>query len=198
MKEPTLFQELSGGLIPTSPLQCKIVPCQFRHIRHIFERYHYKGGNMGGGISICFALMFNENVIGGAVLGKPRHEKKYPNSMEIRRMAIVDESPKNSESYFLGKICWYMKKYSTVDCLLSFADLSVGHTGTIYKAANFEKVAETAPTLHIFWRGKRYHPRSLTINRPYSYKLREAIKTGEAQKEIGKPKTLWMYQLRTH
>ncbi len=46
------------------------------------------------------------------------------------------------------------------------------------------------------WNGKRYHCRSLTIDRPYSYKLREAIKTGEAKILTGEPKLLYKYQIR--
>ena len=32
---------------------------------------------MGGGISKCFAMYINDKLVGGSVLGKPRHEKKY-------------------------------------------------------------------------------------------------------------------------
>jgi hypothetical protein len=192
----SLFQTKEGGAIPTSPLQCKVFKCDFKDIRFIFEKYHYKKGHIGGGISFCLSLVFNEQIVGGAVIGKPRHENKYKNCVEIRRMALIDECPKNSESYFLGKIIWYIKKNKIADKILSYSDMSVGHKGTIYKASNFKEIGETSPTLHIFWNGIRYHPRSLTIERPYSYKLREAVKNGEAKKEIGLPKKIFMYELK--
>jgi hypothetical protein len=151
---------------------------------------------MGGGISFCLALTFNGETVGGAVVGKPRHGSKYKNCMEIRRMALTDECPKNSESYFLGKIIWWIKKNKFCKNILSYADQSVGHIGTIYKASNFKLIGQTSPSLHIFWKGKRYHPRSLTIDRPYSYLLREAVKTGEAKKIIGLPKNIYIYQLK--
>jgi len=175
--------------------------CEFKRIRWIFEKYHYKGGHIGGGISFCFALVDGLNVVGGAVIGKPRHNKKYSEDgkyvvLEIRRMALIGSCPKNSASYFLSKIIWYLRKHTNTNKVLSYADLSVGHTGTIYKAANFELAGFTSPSKHVFWRGVRYHPRSLTIDRPYSYKLREAVKTGEATIEEGKPKAIYIYNIR--
>src|SRR5262249_32705607 len=68
--------------------------------------------------------------------------------------------------------------------------------GTIYKASNFKLKGHTTPTMHVFWNGTRYHPRSLSIDRPYSYKLREAVKTGEATIEKGLPKSCWFYDIK--
>jgi len=155
---------------------------------------------MGGGISWCFKLTFDHRITGGAVLGKPRHDKVYSSngdkSIEIRRMALLDECPRNSESYFLGKIIWWLRRNTDITRVISYADQSVGHAGTIYKAANFQVIGKTAPSCHVFWRGKRYHPRSLTIDRPYSYVMREAVKTGEASIVRGEPKLIYAYCIR--
>jgi hypothetical protein len=155
---------------------------------------------MGGGISFCLALYDNDKIIGGVVVGKPRHEKKYSDKgevVELRRMACLDESPKNTESYFLSKVIWYIKNNTTVKRVISYSDKSVGHKGTIYRAANFTLIGETKESKHVFWNGVRYHPRSLTIDRPYSYKMREAIKTGEAIITTGEPKLIFEYLLKT-
>jgi hypothetical protein len=71
----------------------------------------------------------------------------------------------------------------------------VGHSGTIYRAANYKQVGTTAPTKHVWWNGKRYHPRSLSIDRPYSYALRAAVAAGEATVEMGLPKLVFEYAL---
>jgi len=156
---------------------------------------------MGGGISHCLALMDKERVVGGVVVGKPRHEKVYSNNgavnvVELRRMALLDECPKNTESYFLAKTHWWLKKNTEIEKVISYSDLSVGHVGTIYKAAGYTLTGKTAKSKHVFWKGKRYHPRSLTIDRPYSYKLREAVKTGEATIEIGEPKLVFEIKIQ--
>jgi hypothetical protein len=175
--------------------QCEIRTCKFSDIRHIFEGYHYKKGAMGGGISVCFAMFINENLVGGSVMGKPRHEKKYKNCIDIRRMACLDESPSNSESWFLSQIIKWCASNTDYNYVLSYSDKTVGHTGTIYKAANFQNIGETTPTKYVEWNNKVYHPRSLSIDRPYSHQLRQAVQNGEAIVQVGLPKIIWMYEI---
>lgn len=175
--------------------RCKIMKCDFFMINHIFKEFHYKSDNMGGGISICFAMFIDNKLVGGSVLGKPRHEKKYKKCIDIRRMACIDEAPCNSESYFLGQIIKWITCNTDYENVLSYSDITVGHIGTIYKASNFKKTGETSPTKYVEWKGKTYHPRSLSIDRDYSYKLREAVKTGEAIVKTGLNKIIWMYEI---
>jgi hypothetical protein len=169
--------------------------CRFKDIRHIFEEYHYKKGAMGGGISVCFAMFIDDILVGGSVLGKPRHEKKYKKCIDIRRMACLDESPKNSESWFLSQIIRWCASNTDYNYVLSYSDKTVGHNGTIYKAANFKQIGETTPTKYIEWGDKTYHPRSLSIDRPYSHNLRKAVKQGEAIVKTGLPKIIWIYEI---
>ncbi len=197
MVERQSFLIEDGGSIPTTPHGMRIEVCQFSDVRKVFETFHYKGGHMGGGISWCFRLHKGGITYGGAVVGKPRHGNKYVGSVEIRRMACTEDAPKNSESYFLSKIIWWIRKNTEIKSVLSYADASVGHKGIIYKAANFKRIGETAPTKHVYWNGVRYHPRSLTIERPYSHKLRAAVKSGEALVTIEKPKSVWIYEIKS-
>jgi len=189
-----------SGSIPTTPQQLKIFSCDFKDIRFIFESYHYKAGHMGGGISHNLCLKFNRRIFGGAVIGKMRHDKIYSvngkKAVEIRRLALIPECPLFTASYFLSKIVWWLKNNTDIDMVFSYSDLSLGHKGTIYKAAGFDFIKETTPTIHVYWQGKRYHPRSLTIERPYSYRLREAVKNGEAEIKKEKPKLLFSYVVR--
>ena len=177
-------------------IHASVVPCEYSQIRHVFKKYHYKGSRIGGGITQCFALIYAHKVVGGAVIGPPRHSKKYNNAIDIRRMACLDSSPCNTESYFIGQIIKWIRKNTNAQSVLSYSDLTEGHTGTIYKASNFKCVGETAPTKNVYWRGERYHPRSLSIDRDYSYKLREALASGDAYIETGKPKKIWIYKLK--
>jgi hypothetical protein len=175
---------------------CEIKICKFKDIRHIFKEFHYKKDSMGGGISICFAMFINNELVGGSVLGRPRHDKKYKNCIDIRRMACLDNAPCNSESYFLGQIIKYISSNTDYDFVLSYSDMTVGHIGTIYKASNFELEGLTTPTKYVEWNGRTYHPRSLSIDRDYSYKLREAVKSGEAIIKTGLPKKIWIFKIR--
>lgn len=181
---------------PLDKRQCKIYSCEFSDIIHIFEKYHYKKSHMGGGISTCFAMFIGLDLVGGAVLGLPRHEKKYKNCIDIRRMACLDSSPKNSESWFLGQIIRWVTKKTEFDYVLSYSDQTVGHEGVIYKASNFDLIGETSPSKYVEWNGKTYHPRSITIDRDYSYKMRDAIKNGEAVIKTGLTKKIWLYTIK--
>ena len=176
--------------------RCKILKCTFADITHIFSEFHYKQSAMGGGISVCFAMIMDGNLVGGSVLGKPRHEEKYKNCIDIRRMACLDSSPKNSESYFLGQIIKWISRNTKYENVLSYSDLTVGHEGIIYKASNFKDIGLTAPTKWIEYKGKSYHMRSLTIDRDYSYKIREGLENGDAEIKTGKPKKIWMYEIK--
>lgn len=175
--------------------KCKIKTCTYNDIVPIFEEFHYKKSHMGGGISICFAMFIDDELAGGSVLGRPRHENKYQNCIDIRRMACLDDAPCNSESWFLSQIIKWVTCNTDYENVLSYSDLTAGHKGTIYKAANFKEIGKTTPTKYVEWDGKTYHPRSLSIDRDYSYKMREAVKTGEAVVHTGLPKTIWLYPI---
>lgn len=185
--------------IPDSPKDLIISECRFSDIRHIFEEFHYKKAHMGGGISWCLSASYDGQILAGMVIGKARHDKKYSavlKTVELRRMACVDDLPCNSESWFLGKSLKWLRDNTDIERVISYSDKSVGHKGTIYKASNFTLIGETAPSKHIFWNGRRYHPRSMTVDRPYSYKMREGVKTGETKIEIGEPKLIFEYMIR--
>ena len=188
-------QEYVNALGKFRKQHASVVACDYAQIAQIFKQYHYKGSRIGGGITQCFALIYAHKVAGGAVIGPPRHSKKYPDAIDIRRMACLDSSPRNSESYFIGQLVKWIRKNTDAKFVLSYSDLTEGHEGTIYKASNFKCVGETSPSKNVFWNGERYHPRSLSIEREYSYRLREAIRTGEAYIVEGKPKKIWIFEL---
>ena len=188
-------QMLCEGTEKLDKSRCRIMTCTFSDIRHIFEEFHYKKSHMGGGISICFAMFMDDKLVGGSVLGKPRHEKKYKNCIDIRRMACLDNSPCNSESYFLGQIIKWITCNTEYQNVLSYSDMTVGHSGTIYKASNFLEIGLTSATKYVEWEGKIYHPRSLSIDRDYSYRMREDVKIGKAIIKTGLPKRIWLYAI---
>ena len=173
----------------------RAVLCDYSHISWIFKDFHYKGSVIGGGITACFAMFIGDKMSGGSILGLPRHQEKYPNHLDIRRMACIDSAPHNSESWFLSQVIKWAASNTGKTKILSYSDLSVGHTGTIYRAANFKKIGETSPTKNILWDGRTYHMRSLTIDRPYSKKIQNAIANGFASIETGSPKIIWEYSV---
>jgi hypothetical protein len=63
---------------------------------------------------------------------------------ELARLWVHDDIPTNAESWFIGKAVKYVKiHYPEVRYLVSYADPSAGHMGTIYKAANWQSDGRT-------------------------------------------------------
>jgi len=50
---------------------------------------------------------------------------------------LVDEAPKNSESFFLGKTFKWLRENTNVKVLISYSDPMENHLGVIYQATNW-------------------------------------------------------------
>lgn len=55
------------------------------------------------------------------------------NVIELTRLWIEDGTPKNTESYFIGQCL----RHCCREIIVSFADTSAGHKGTVYQATNW-------------------------------------------------------------
>lgn len=80
---------------------------------------------------------------------------------ELHRLVILDETPKNTESWMITRALRGLKKEKPhIWGVLSFADGSEGHRGTIYQATNALYLGTTGKAR--FWRdpdGRLRHPR---------------------------------------
>ena len=65
--------------------------------------------------------------------------------LSLHRLACRDEAPTNSESFLIGASVREIKKSGLWDCLVTYADESQGHLGTIYRATGWEYLGLTAP-----------------------------------------------------
>lgn len=70
--------------------------------------------------------------------------------LSLSRLALSPVVPKNGSTFLLGKSMKLVdrKRWPT---LLTYADTWQNHTGTIYKACNWEYLGQTEPT-HVFTR----------------------------------------------
>jgi hypothetical protein len=91
-------------------------------------------------------LFDGESLIGVAVYGFPvgRQTVKSitPNLtnkevLELKRLWLVDEAPKNSESYFIAKTFDWLRKNTGIKVLISYSDPMENHLGIIYQATNW-------------------------------------------------------------
>lgn len=81
---------------------------------------------------------------------------------EFDRMWLSDSMPKYSESVCLSLLHHYLKvTHKEIKYLISYADTSIGNTGTIYKAANYDLIGVLKADFYVLPNGERIHPISM-------------------------------------
>ena len=161
-------------------------------------------------MSHCFGLYDGETLIGGMIYGKPAMRnawKKYASSeealLELRRLVVIDETPKNAESFFIGRSLRWLKQNTQIEVVVSYADNTHNHKGTIYKASNFKYLGETPKGKVIEWNGKQYHDKSIRTYyttaagerrlKPFAQRIRDALDSGEARWVSTQTKNIFVY-----
>lgn len=114
--------------------------------RKIVERYHYSG-KCTQNSQIHFGVFLNGRLEGALQFGPSIDKRRmaqnlgigFNESIELNRMALSDNCPKNSESRALS-ICLRIlkKKYPFLKIVISFADACQCGDGTIYRASGFK------------------------------------------------------------
>ena len=146
-----------------------------RIISNFVEKHHYSHSVNGVQHIQCFALFkegkfgFDKEMIGAAMYcypSMPSTAKKYnpinpDRCWELRRFVCIDDTPKNTESYFISQCHKWIKQNTDIEVIVSFADLEEGHTGVIYKASNFHLYGQTGGGTKLMVDGVLRHNRSL-------------------------------------
>ncbi len=186
----------------------KVRPIEPSEARPLVEKFHYSKSLNGVNTKHCFGLFDGDSLIGAAVyagLGMANAWKKYAKRMddvlELRRLVCTDEAPKYSESRLIGKSLQWLRKFTHVQRVVSYADKNQGHIGIIYKATNFTLVGQTSPGKVIIHNGKKYHDKAIRDAyggkyKPYALRLREALEKGDAVYMRQEPKNIYVYELR--
>lgn len=162
-------------------------------IANFIEKHHYSH-NVNGIQSYYHFGLYRDGKFGlpeliGAMMyaipSMPATANKYnpinpDKCYELRRLVCIDDTPTNTESYFIGQTFKWLKKNTDIEVIVSFADAEYGHTGVIYKATNFECLGTTAPGRKLIVDGKEYHSRSLNQDkRPYGRELKKRYDAGD-------------------
>lgn len=184
-----------------------VEPCERKEIRDFIEKWHYSH-NINGLLSqYCFKLMDGDIMVGAMIyggLGMANCWKKYAENkediIELRRLCCIDDTPKNTESYFIGKTLKWLLRNTSIKKVISYADNTYGHRGVIYQASNFKHLGKTAKGRVIMWQGKRYHDKTIRTKykgelKPFAKRVKEALEKGEAYYEETKGKEIYLYDL---
>lgn len=109
-----------------------------RWLEDWIAEHHYLG-YCPIGSRLKLAVYHENRLVGGMLWGRPTSpyidQKK---TLELTRMYLLDECPRNSESYCIGQATRLIRRQlPEIDTLLAYSDPAQGHVGTIYKAAGW-------------------------------------------------------------
>lgn len=134
-----LFPVEDEGSIPISPLQLQVSFIDRKVFKELNRKWHSRlpiCANCFEGI--CFGAHYKNIYYAVAWWSKPIAHNRMKNGLkilELRRMAINFDAPKNTASRFLKIMTGIIKKEKPeIFKLISYQDKEV-HSGTIYKAS---------------------------------------------------------------
>lgn len=119
--------------------------------------------------------------------------------LELRRLCLIDDTPKNAESFFVGWSIRWLKKNTDWQFILSYADEEQRHSGVIYRASNFKYLGKTSAGKTLEVDGKKFHIRTLSMmDRPYGVEINRRYKEKDPNVKIIEtlPKNIYIYHLK--
>ena len=190
-----------------------VKPSNLQVTRDFIEKWHYSKNVNGLTISQIFGLFYEKNLIGAMIYGSlamantwKKYAKEESKVVELKRLCCIDKTPKNTESYFIGKTLRWMKQNSDYDLVVSYADTYYGHEGIIYKASNFKHMGLTTKGKVIDYNERYYHDKCIRtyytnkdgekVIKPFAQKIKGALETGEAKYVEMPEKHIYIYPLK--
>lgn len=186
----------------------KVILTDRKTIQPFIETNHYSGSINGCMTDYCFALTHDSQIIGAAFFGRMAMANQWKRfvdhpdkCIELRRLCCIDETPKNTESFFIGKMLRWLKTNTKIEIVVSYADAEYGHSGTIYKASNLKYLGKTKGADVIIHNDKRYHDKAIRTKykgqlKPFALRLKKALENGEAYYAKTKGKHTFVYDLK--
>ena len=208
-----LFENDELDLTKANVKDFVVKPSNLRVTRAFIEKWHYSRNVNGLRISQVFGLFHEKNLIGAMIygaLGMANNWKKFVEAeskvVELKRLCCIDKTPKNTESYFIGKTLRWMKQNSDYDLVVSYADTYYGHEGIIYKASDFKHMGLTTKGKVIDYNERYYHDKCIRtyytnkdgekVIKPFAQKIKGALETGEAKYVEMPEKHIYIYSLK--
>ena len=147
----------------------EIRPVPFRAAKTLLTEQHYLH-SMPGGTYLAFGVFNHKRLLGAVTLGvgpKNVHrlvEGAAPDDvLALTRFWLSDEFPANSESSVIGRTLRAIRKHTLIKFVVTYADPSRGHIGTIYQASNWLYTGLSQPMpLYDLGDGIQHHSRSLS------------------------------------
>ena len=146
-------------------------------------KHHYTHGVTNGGISYGlydpdrsppFTLFPIPLLIGVIAFCNPISERvkmsifgptMKKHVTELTRLHVLDITPTNTESYFISRALKLLKKDQRhIKAVVTYADPTAGHNGTIYRATNAIELNKSKPTTSYYDNGRIRSARQNSVN----------------------------------
>lgn len=142
--------------------------------KEFIKEHHYSKGCHNG--PMCYGMFDSSDVLVGVcafatpcsenVRRSVFGEEMKSTVTELHRLVLLDEIPPNAESWFIAKALKLLKQDKPeYRAVLSFADATEGHVGTIYQATNALFCGTSGKaTFYFDVTGRLRHPRQNGVN----------------------------------
>lgn len=148
-------QRAGGGATPTPALQSiQVRPVSVKIAKEIIVRNHYLH-TMPGGTKLAFGIFSGKHLMGTVTLGVgPFNAHRLVSGATrgdcicLTRLWLADDLPKNSESRVLAVVLRSLVRNTTLKFVVTYADPSAGHLGTIYQAGGWFYTGISGPSVH--------------------------------------------------
>lgn len=177
-------------------------------IRDFIEKWHYSGSINGCIADYCYALYDGDKMKGALFYGRmamvnqwKRFSDTADNVIELRRLCCIDDTPKNAESYLIGRSLRLLKLDWGKGLVVSYADKEYNHQGIIYRASNFKEHEDINGASVIIYNGKRYHDKTIRTKykgelKPFAKRIKDALESGEAFYKKTAGKKTYIFELK--
>lgn len=168
-----------------------------REIAKPFVIEHHYTQAFGKATLIC-GMWRDTKLVGVITFGQPSGRlvasslgETEQTCFEFLRMVVLDNEP-TSRTYFMGRAIKILRqKFPKVRKLVTYADQTEGHDGTVYKAGSWEYHGKTAKKYHYIKNGIRVNKRI-----PWDAAKKKGMTEGEYTKMFGYEKVMEEPKLR--
>ena len=137
-----LFQEEYGGAVPTSAHQLRFSRTNIKRALALNREWHSRLPELTNWQGcIGFSAECNNVVYAVAIWGRPvARAYNGTATVELRRMAVCDDAPKNTATRMIGWMLRELKREGRYTKAISYQDTAV-HTGIIYKGSGWTPIS---------------------------------------------------------
>jgi very-short-patch-repair endonuclease len=165
-------------------IEIKILDVESKNLaKQFLQSFHY--AQFGRSAKLMFGAYLQDELIAVCKFSTPIRQEvatslnyKYSEVLELDRFCIHPAyHKKNFASWFISR-CSKLIDSKKIRCLVSFADYTYGHLGTIYKAANWQEIGKIRPDYYyVNEEGFILHKKTL---------YNQAVKMGKIESEYAR------------